>query len=232
MVDNGIEALNPDLLKPLASVHQPDPRTEAFIVMDETTGASRSISIADQHSVISGFRLNAKVPSDIVVQYETAKNIYLYAWFVYRFYPVAEHQALTCLEYALKKKFEKDMIAEGWDKHYRPTLRPLLSFARGKGHIKNEDFKAWHDAIKRRAIGRFHHEIIEKMKNKDIYEMIVDDSEVEFTEEDKDLDYIGPLLDHLPRIRNEYAHGSDMLYKGVSKSFQVVMEIINKIYPD
>jgi len=63
--------------------------------------------LADHHELISAYVLHAGVPQEIVLQF--ARNVYLYAWFVYRFYPVAEHQCLACLELALRERLKEEI---------------------------------------------------------------------------------------------------------------------------
>jgi hypothetical protein len=48
--------------------------------------------------------LSPKVPENIRKQFDVCRDLMLYAWFVYEFYTVAAHQALVCLEFALREK--------------------------------------------------------------------------------------------------------------------------------
>jgi hypothetical protein len=82
-------------LRPAEYVWEADPRNTMLVRVDLTNGTSRPIELADHHEQISAYLLHAGVPQEIVLQFETARNVYLYAWFVYRFYPVAEHQCLA-----------------------------------------------------------------------------------------------------------------------------------------
>jgi hypothetical protein len=91
-----------DALRDPKQATDPDARSEAFAVLDPE--GIRKATLADSHGAIRDFVLNPAVPNSIMVHFETAKNLYLYAWFVYRFYPVAEQQALTALEFALREK--------------------------------------------------------------------------------------------------------------------------------
>jgi hypothetical protein len=52
------------------------------------------VTLAERYADVSQFELIQSVPLNVRVHFETAKNLYLYAWFVYRFYPVAEQR--TC----------------------------------------------------------------------------------------------------------------------------------------
>lgn len=97
---------HPDLLRPAEHVFEPHPRNLVFSKLDPQTGEFVPKDIHDQHGAVSEYNLHAKVPEDIVTEFETAKNLYLYAWFVYGFYPVCEHRALACLELALRNRYE------------------------------------------------------------------------------------------------------------------------------
>ena len=93
MIDQKFE---PEKLRPAEYVCEPDPRNLTVVRIDLTNGTSRDIELADHHEGISLCALHAGVPEDIVIQFETARNIYLYAWFVYRFYPVALREQRPC----------------------------------------------------------------------------------------------------------------------------------------
>src|SRR5438309_10969287 len=110
MADERNERVNdfhPEFLRQVEHVCKPDPRNTVFVILDPEKG-ERPLEISDQHESIARFSLNKGVPEEIILQFETAKNLYLYAWFVYRFYPVCEHHALTCLELALRKRYERE----------------------------------------------------------------------------------------------------------------------------
>jgi hypothetical protein len=89
---------DPERLRPAEYVYEPDPRSTMFVRIDRTNGTRRVVELGDHHEEISAFVLHPGVPQEIVLQFETARNVYLYAWFVYRFYPVTEHQSFACLE--------------------------------------------------------------------------------------------------------------------------------------
>ncbi len=216
-------------LRPAEYVCEPDPRSTMFVRADLTNGTSRPIELADHHEEISAYALHAGVPQEIVLQFETARNVYLYAWFVYRFYPVAEHQCLACLELALRERL-KEEIRTGKVKGKRPALRLLLKYAVDNGLVKNEGFSAWQNrgAINSRA--RVEMEKIREASEKNLTEITWDESDIQITAEDLDWDYVKMLPDLLPRLRNEYAHGSTDLHNWALRSFQIVSEIINQLY--
>ena len=222
---------HPELLRPLEQVCEPDPRNTAFVKLDGKTGDFVPLSVRDQHERISKHTLHAKVPEDIMMQFETARNLYLYAWFVYRFYPVSEHQALACLELALRKRFESDLSQEELGGR-KPTLSPLLCHAIKHGHIKHEGFRRWHEAAKRRATLRYEMQKTNEMHAKGLKQIDLNYSEVTVTDADRNWEYLRFLSDFLPELRNNYAHGTSMLHNQVLTTLEVVSEIINQIYPE
>ena len=79
-----------DPLKSLAEICQPDPRRTNIIG-----------SLAAEHEDLASIELNDNVPQVAAQLFETAKNVSLYSWFVYRFHPVAESVGFSALELAL-----------------------------------------------------------------------------------------------------------------------------------
>ena len=220
---------DPEKLRPAEYVCEPDPRSTMFVSLDLTNGTSHAIELADHHEQISGYVLHAGVPEDIVLQFETARNVYMYSWFVYRFYPVAEHQSLACLELALRERL-KEKIRTGEIKGKRPTLRPLLNYAIEHGLVKNEGFATWRNRGEINSRQRVSMEKFREMSEKKLTEMTWDESDIEITAEDLDWDYVKMLPDMLPMLRNEYAHGSTELNNWALRSIQIVCEIINQLY--
>jgi hypothetical protein len=85
-------------LRTPGSALAPDSRSTMFSII-----GSRPMTLEDRHSWVAAYRLDRNIPEAIRIHFETAKNLYLYAWFVYRFHNVAEQQALTTLEFALRE---------------------------------------------------------------------------------------------------------------------------------
>lgn len=222
---------DPEKLRPIEFVCEPDPRSTMFGRIDLNTGAGRPVELADHHGMIAALTLHAGVPEDIVHQFETARNLYLYAWFIYRFYPVAEHHSLACLELALRDRLKSEIdagkIAFNGKK---PTLKPLLKYAIEQKLVRNEGFEIWRDrgAINSRA--RVEMEKTREMMEKKLDEISWDESEIEVTSEDLDWDYAAVLADTLPQLRNMHAHGSTNLHDLTLMSIRSVCEIINQLY--
>ena len=226
------QPFDPEKLRPLAFVCEPDPRSTAFGRIDPTTGTARIIELSDHYEAIAPLTLHTGVPEDVVQQFETARNLYLYAWFVYRFYVVAEHHSLACLELALRDRLKDEISAGKIDyKGKRPTLQPLLKYAVEQGMVRNEGFETWRNRGVIRSRARARMEKLQEMSEKNLEEMTWDESDIEVTPEDLDWDYATILVEFLPKLRNEYAHGSTNLHNLTLNSIQIVSEIINQIYP-
>lgn len=212
---------------------EPDPRSNHLVRLDAYTQVPQPISLADQYDAVALFKLNAVVPEDVAIHFETAKNLYLYAWFVFRFYPVAEQQALTSLEFALREKlvdFVKAYVVKR-PKSGPPGLAKLLSHARAEGLIRNEALnrQAW---ALRAARQRYVSEKINEAIAADLNEMAFDDSHVVPSEADLQHDWLGDFVKAIPGIRNDYAHGSPTLHHTVLHTFDVVSQLINQLYPE
>lgn len=221
-IDDG--AGHPDYLRASSNICSPDPRNESS-KFAEGHGYGRTIEC--HHAAVSALILNDAVPENVRVQLETTKNLFLYAWFVYRFYPVAELHAHTCLELALRARFWNDFPP---GKH-GPGLRRLLKHAVTEGVLKNENFDVWRRTTALRAKNRAMYELIERMNELGAEEIEFDETSIVIKDEDRDHDYLGDLLENVPEIRNHYAHGSSTLHNQVIGTLRLVQEIINQLWP-
>lgn len=223
------QKFDPERLRPAEYICQADPRNTMFVRVDRIKRTSRAIELADHHEEICAYSLHAGVPQEIMLQFETARNVYLYSWFVYRFYPVAEHQSLACLELALRERL-KEEITTGKIKGKRPTQRPLLKYAVEHGLVKNEGFAAWQNRGEINSRSRVEMEKIREASEKNLTQITWDESDIKITAEDLDWDYVKMLPDILPMLRNDYAHGSTELHNWALRSIRIVSEIINQLY--
>jgi len=193
MADNSeLQEVAPgDALRGSEEALRPDPRNETSAVFDGE--GIRQATLADQHESIRGFELNAVVPHAIRVHFETAKNLYLYSWFVYRFYPIAEQQALTSLEFALRERL---LLAgeAGKGKRKIRGLAARLQRARELGLIRNEGLQIRERLAMGRARARYEFETLQEMIRTGATEMVLDDSSIEPNEQDLNGDWIGTFV--------------------------------------
>jgi hypothetical protein len=219
--------LNPaECLRDPVAATQPDPRTSFFV-------GQASPSLAAHHAEIDVIRLSAAVPEPIAIQFETARNLYLYAWYVYRFYMVAEVQALTTLELGLRTKLPERLPERYQRKGQKQAmLAGMLGYAIDQGMVKNEGFRRWHDAAERSARQRHSMEVVRTMIAQQLKVMEIDEAApVEITPEDQRWDLVSVLRDGLPKHRNELAHGSTMLTRQVLGTIEIVAEILVQLFP-
>jgi hypothetical protein len=69
------------MLKQAASLLCADPRTQ-------------DMDIEDLHNMVRSIELNEAVPAAMRDQFDTARNVFVYSWFVYEFTMLAEQQML------------------------------------------------------------------------------------------------------------------------------------------
>jgi hypothetical protein len=213
-----------DLLRLPERACSPDSRTHVFYKTD----------LKDQYEMVACFKLNEAVPNAVAIHFETAKNLYLYAWFVYRFYPVAEQHVLTSLEFALCERFQGFVAAEKEKrpKAIEPGLKKLLGHAIKGSFVKNENFSTREHWAGIRAKSRYSFQKSQAMQSAGINSWVEDESEIVVMQEDLDYDWLGDFQEFIPSIRNSYAHGSWHLYPApVRHTFEMVAEIINQLYP-
>lgn len=214
--------LNPaeGLRNPLTVMH-PDPRTLVF----------RDSRIESHHAAIAALILSPVVPGPIAIQFETSRNLYLYAWYVYRFYMVAASQAYSTLELALKTRLPRE-LPKKYQTGSRPMLAGMLRFAIDTGLLRNEGFRRWRDAATNNARERRSFEALQRMIDQGVDCMVMDTSEpMVITEEDQCWDLLAGLSESIPFMRNELAHGHSMLTDQVLGTLEVVTEILNQLYP-
>ncbi|WP_455387579.1 hypothetical protein [Petrachloros mirabilis] len=182
--------------------------------------------------------LSESAPGNVRALFDIARNLYLYAWFVYEFHNVAEQQVFACLEMALRERLKNEMpLPEEYWSNKRPdrspTLKPMLRYVIDKGYIKNEGFRTWRDRGITRARERYESERFREMQDKGLESIDLDYSEIVVTDEDlAGMDYLSIVLGYISEFRNKYAHGSDILHTQVLHSFEVVSEIVNQLFPE
>jgi len=200
-------------------------------ISDERSPMFGVNSIQDQYDGIVEYVLADYVPEDVVTQYEVARNLYLYAYNVYRFYMVAEHQALVTLEFAIKECIGSDEIKlYGKEIKKGQGLAACLHYVFDKGLVENVDFPIWRHHRKADAEEKFQRKKIKEMIDKDLDSIEVDYAEIDYEEHTLEYDYLSVLSKIMPNIRNNHAHGSNTLHNNVRTTFENVSTIINKIY--
>lgn len=178
---------------------------------------------------IAAFGFAAEVPETVAYHFETAKNVLLYAWFVYRFHMVAEQYVLTTLELALRERLSRDNYIRVTD-DWMPGLKLMLGKARAHGLISNDRFAPGQDLARRRAEMRQSLAMIRRMQELGLEEITYDPSQLEITAEDLAYDWLDQFEQSLPQLRNMHAHGTNSLYPTVFNTFRIVHNIIEQLF--
>lgn len=219
-----------DGLRNATTALEPDARARTTVTI-RADGSVSMLALEDQHAAVSRFELTLAVPLDIRVHFETAKNLYLYAWFVYRFYPVAEQQALATLEFALRERLAPLFPDQfGPSAKRSPGLRALIEKASKEKLIRNAGLRANERLARNRARQRASMERIREMQARGLSEMQFDRSAIEPLPEDYAHDSLRIFAETVPFFRNTYAHGSSMLHSTVLGTFEVVTDLVNQLY--
>lgn len=220
------EPISPaEALRTPESVMDPDPRNAYFGFYPP--------SLKKRHEDIAGLILNITVPEEVAIQFETARNLYLYAWYVYRFHMVAAKQAYATLELGLRTALPSK-LPEPYQRRQarKPMLRGMLLYAIDQGLLRNEGFRRWHAIAVARAKERISMEAMQTMIDQGLESIEVDNSEpLIITEEDRSWNLLQTLTETMPSLRNELAHGSSMLTNQVLGNIELVAEILNQLYP-
>lgn len=185
----------------------------------------RHQSLEQRIDYIAQFMLFDQVPEEVQIHYETGKNLFVYAWHVYRFHMVAEQHVLGTLEMAVRLRLE---ALPG----FTPPrgLSALLRAAREEDLIANDRFCTRHQWAFERARWRYDIAEMERMLREGIDECLVDHTKVVPTDEDLSYDWLEHFIGALPKLRNKHAHGSSALNPTIGRTFEIVVELINQLF--
>ncbi len=190
-------------LRVLAKLDVPDPRWEHFVVIDVERGGIRRFTLEDHFGRISSTKLRDHVTDDVWASFETARNASLYAWFVYRFFALAEQQALAALELALRTRALGPSSGSP-----APGLMALLRRAIGDGAVGPDDFPLLDDTLREQSRWK---------------------GEPGASPSPRDSRFLADLQQLIPRLRNQHAHGHPILVPGY-QTLALAGDIINQLF--
>ena len=194
-------------MKALEDIMLADIRSTSFVHFDDK-GTLRKVTLSDHFESVSNITLDQTVPENVVDHFQTAKNVLLYSWYVYRFIPVAELYAIISLEYALKIK-TKMLI---------PGFRNMMEYAITRGWWKKENFSRWQHINSMNEIRRKDNEELENAIGR----------KIPFNE--YKYDFMGRLPGYFEYRRNDYAHGTGTLAPGGHQILAECAEAINQLF--
>lgn len=206
-----------DPLKPLDLIYEPDER-EAHMVG----------SLADRHEAIAAIELIESVPIAVRQLFETAKNLSLYSWFVYRFHQVSELVSFSAMEMALRLKYQ----AENPESTRRTSLHFLLQHAKKESWISNEGFPYLYERATFVAGQRKIDECLMNENLSENEEVFIDEpTEQEIQDVLNRIDLVSGITENAHKIRNDLAHGSTTLHPGSISTLRTTAGVINQLYP-
>jgi hypothetical protein len=213
---------NGDEFKPLNEMLLSDVR-QTFWVKIQPDGSTREFRFDDLHKRVAELVLNSTVPEDVRTSFDTARNLYLYSWFVYRFLTVAELQAYAAFEYALGKRIEVENIG------HIHGLKRRFDFAIQKGWLRADGVRRYQRSAKRRK------EFIEEQEqfHREYLKLEVGSQKPTFkTEDEYAFDYLEGLKSAFPHLRNSIAHGTPKLAGGTVVTIEICCDLINQLFPE
>jgi len=179
-------------------------------VLDPEVGV-RPMTIEDHWRDIDALALHDGVPTSIRVHFDTARNLLLHSWFVFRFQQVAEMHAYASVELALRWRAGLRL------RRSKKDLKVLLGCAVREGWIRDDDFRKFREVADRRA----EYEEMEALATGG--EPHPNGSEGKW--------YVRVLSNLLPKFRNKLAHGSAMMAPSGKRTLALCCDLINQLFP-
>jgi len=208
-----------------------DRRSDGFAGA-QSDGSIAKVTLDDRYEAIREFVLSESVPHDVRVHFETAKNLYLYAWFVYRFFPVAEKYVLATLEFALRERLALLYPDQyGPNAERLPGMGKMLKRARDDKLISNDGLRVYHRWAMQQARARVSDEATRRLIESEAAFVEFDPYGAAPIEQDYSRDALEIFVETLPKIRNKYAHGSSHLHATVLGTFETVADLVNQLFP-
>lgn len=191
-------------MKPTDEATSPDPRMSFLVARDRATGEVEQLTLAHVHRELDAVTLVPGVPEDVREQFEIARNLALYSWFVYEFNAPAQLWALATLELGLRRRFNEPDGARA------PNLTKLLQRAAGEGLIDVQDL--------------IDCGVPAPMSRQEQREL------VKTGKMPAALSYRDRAIDFLAQFRNELGHGNRLLWPNTSVFIHATGRLLNSLF--
>ena len=201
-----------DDLRSLRDLHVADPRSMVGL---------KSKTIEDHFRTVEHLSLSNAVPAPTRIIWNTARNLYVYSWFVWRFLPVAELYGYAALENALRERCarENSFPKTGKKKPFY-NLTSLLKHAMSEGWINVESLSTY----KRMQEARV------RSLQQALLAMGDEENAEAWVPKLNPTVYKEQLESSLPFTRNEIAHGSSTLSPTVHSSLIQCHDLIQNLF--
>jgi hypothetical protein len=162
------------------------------------------------HSAVSLIDLPACAPPSVSKQFQVARNLLLYSWFVYEFATVAELYAYSTVELALRERIGP--ISGTW------PFRRLLKFALDEGWLQDVGFRRGRERVNEWLEGADERASLAELG-------------MRFEPLDMDPQYYARILCNvIPDLRNYLAHGNPARFRGAISTLEYSSEIIGQLF--
>jgi hypothetical protein len=184
-------------------------RRQLAHAFDPISRAPRERTLREHYDAIALLELQADVPVDVRIHFDTARMLLVHSWFAYRFIQVAEAHALGAVEMALRVRL-------GVEARVGRGLKRLLQDAVDKGLLKDCGFR---------------HQWLEGDRP-DPGRAGLSDTALRLVAEGRSQpdEYVRILVDQLPWYRNDLAHGSSMLAGGGRVVLSICRDVIDQLF--
>lgn len=202
-------------LKQLNEIFDPDPRSTSFVRYDATGRHPKAIE--DHHKDIAAIRLSEGVPAAIRDEFDTIRNLYLHSWYVYDFTVAASQYGYALIEKTIKEKCRcSELPLKG-----NEGLKKLLKLSIRKGWLTNAAFDF---AMEWTAT-----ELVPDVSGTEPPSLLTTPCY-----RPTDTDYCEGLVESLPFLRNQAAHGEAGLGFPSSTlgTINICACIANALFPD
>lgn len=194
--------------------------------------SSSMVPIEARHRALARIPLHDGVPVDIRQLFDTARNLALYAHYAYRFHQPAELIAYSALEMALRAKVALERPARCNGTIPR-GLAKLLRTAEQEGWLREEGFTLRQARARTRAGSKRNIEAIKQMECEGLTELYLPPvTEEEIAAELDGISVVQVMREHIPKLRNDVAHGSPYLNSSSVGMLTDVADAINQLFPE
>lgn len=194
-------------LKKFDEILVADERQKHFVFPDPISGY-RKLELKDVYEIAAYIKLHDNVPEVVRDHFSTARNLLVYSWFYYPFSVTAEFLAFVTLEFALKERFD---LKKGYGKRKEVGFKRLIEKAVKEGLVRDVGFS--------------------HIRNQSESPNDYSGYEIEFSSQQVKC-YVETLVESLPFLRNELAHGSSILHMDGAFSVRLCAEFINQLFSE
>ena len=194
--------------KVLDQLTQADSRWTGRMILNHQSGAVRPYTIEEHYRSIRIVEVTDRAPEHVREHFQTAQHLMLYSWYVYPFGVVGEMHAYASLEYALRLRL-------GYDGDRPPGLRSLLNEAVAKGLLTDQGFVSYSEDGNWPVVTG---------------NSLMDANLALNAPGGLGRSRVEALADIIPKLRNDFAHGSMNLWPPNIMVLRVVAEAINQLY--